>query len=235
MNTIVTVLFDGQKHIPANSRDQFNPEYADKLYRGFKRNTTKPFEMVCISHWPQPYFKEPIRVVPFLFDTRRWTCINEIYRPDLNISNGIFMGLDTCVTGNVDELLAWHHPLAVTAVKKLRLIEGHRKKIALNAVVVFNAEKANWLWGQWLVDRTRFNRKPGLQIKFCDSEMNWLFAKLKAAHMDPVFVTDKFPGYIKSWKVEIQEKMENIGDARLVYFHGQFKPHNTPEMQGYWT
>jgi hypothetical protein len=41
------------------------------------------------------------------------------------------------------------------------------------------------------------------------------------------YLDDDFPGQVVSYKGHVEKK--GIGDARIVYFHGERKPHQLPD------
>ena len=65
MITIVTALFDGNNFGIPHTTGVYNASWVDKLYRGFKRNSIVPFEMVCLVD-KEYNFEEPIRPVKFI-------------------------------------------------------------------------------------------------------------------------------------------------------------------------
>lgn len=97
--TIATLIWDANKH----SRD-FSTHYTEldveKLYRGFARNLTIPFEFVCFTDRERS-FKEPIQIEHLSTDEPSYSNCIEPYRLGVPM---ILVGLDTVVTGNCDHL-----------------------------------------------------------------------------------------------------------------------------------
>lgn len=232
MLTVIVCLWDGGEHVPERSRI-FTPEWADKLYRGIARNYNKPFRFVCLTHYPQSSFKEPVEAISFLHDTRKWTCINEIFRPDLGIEKGIFMGLDTIITGDLTEIFDndFKNFCMIEIVK-----ERHNvlKKVICNAVVIFNAESGAKLWGRWQIDEHRIHRMSGMIIKECVSEMQWQVWAVKKLNIKMLLLNKLYPGQIASWRLTLNNDIANLKDSRIVYFHGSYKPDNCPGAWEYW-
>jgi hypothetical protein len=97
--TIATLFWQANDRSFPFSR-QYDEAWVEKLYRGFARNLTRPFQFVCYSERRRTY-REPIRQVVSLPDRPTYSdCITpyEIGQPM------ILVGLDTVVTGNIDHL-----------------------------------------------------------------------------------------------------------------------------------
>ena len=48
--TIVTALFDGRQTSVPHSTSVYNTDYVEKLYRGFERNLTVPFDFIFLAN-----------------------------------------------------------------------------------------------------------------------------------------------------------------------------------------
>ena len=64
MITIVTALFDGRNFGIPHSTEIYDASWADKLYRGIKRNTNIQFRMVCLVD-KDYQFEEDIHPIKF--------------------------------------------------------------------------------------------------------------------------------------------------------------------------
>lgn len=86
----------------------YSEEWANKLYRGFKRNLTVPFRFVCFTDRERK-FREPIEQMPL---ERRPITYGACVEPFKLDEAMIFTGLDTIVTGNCDKFAIWclEHP-----------------------------------------------------------------------------------------------------------------------------
>lgn len=108
----------------------------------------------------------------------------------------IICGLDTVVTGNVDHLADW-----CEASDRLGLPrDPYRPHIACNGVILAPAGSAR-IYNEWSGE----------------NDMDWCRAYPHA------FIDDEFPGQVVSYKGHVQRN--GLGDARIVYFHGEQKPH----------
>ena len=65
MIKIITPLFDGVAFGVPHSTNIYDATWVDKLYRAIKRNTTKPFELICLVDKEYP-IKEPVKQVKFI-------------------------------------------------------------------------------------------------------------------------------------------------------------------------
>ena len=83
--TIVTALFNGTDYGIPHSQHIYDATWVNKLYNGCKRNSTIPFEMVCLVD-RQYDIQAPVRQVLFQSQadkTAGWALLTELYRPDL--------------------------------------------------------------------------------------------------------------------------------------------------------
>lgn len=99
MLTIATLLWQANRHSRPFS-SMYDEAWVEKLYRGFARNLTQPFRMVCYVDRPRE-FAEPI-------DQRllvsREPGYGDCIQPYELGEPMILVGLDTIVTGNIDHL-----------------------------------------------------------------------------------------------------------------------------------
>lgn len=114
----------------------------------------------------------------------------------------ILVGLDTVVTGNCDELADW-----CLSGKPLALprdpFAPHR---SCNGVaLVPDGKKSIYDWHQG------------------ENDMDWLRAQ------PHVFIDDVLPGQVKSYKGYVRQ--EGLSDERIVYFHGEEKPHQLENVE----
>lgn len=96
--TIATLLWDATTASFHYSRC-YDESWAEKLYRGFARNLSRPMKMVCFVDRLRE-FKEPIEQILIEGAPGYASCIQP-YKLDVPM---IVVGLDTIVTGNCDEL-----------------------------------------------------------------------------------------------------------------------------------
>lgn len=189
MVTVVCAFYEGV-HVPTFSRC-YTPDWVERLYRGVQRHYTKPFEFLCYTDRAYA-FTEPIRQMP-LTHTRWATCLQQCFAAP--VERMVFMGLDTVITGNVDEIFAYEGALAVP-------IDPYRPGKACSGVVLCPS-------------------RPDIAATQAENDM------LALEPHPHEFLDDLFPGQIVSYKAHVRE--QGLGDARIVYFHGDPKPHQLQE------
>jgi hypothetical protein len=77
----------------------YSEAWVEKLYRGFKRNLTKPFRFVCFVDRERK-FKEPIEQMPLEHRPIGYGSCIEPFKLNEPM---IFCGLDTVIVGNCDK------------------------------------------------------------------------------------------------------------------------------------
>lgn len=120
----------------------------------------------------------------------------------------ILVGLDTVVTGNIDHLADY----CMTADKIALPRDPYAPHRACNGVALVPA-------GMEAIAKDHRG----------ENDMEWLRAKPHA------FLDDLWPGQVVSWKGRVEKF--GAGDARLIYFHGERKPHQMPNnalIQEHW-
>lgn len=120
----------------------------------------------------------------------------------------ILCGLDTVVTGNCDEFAAYCLSAPLIALPR----DPVHPKQACNGVSFVPAGKRH-VWERW----------------HGENDMDHMRAQ---AH---VFIDDMWPGQVVSYKGSV--KRVGLEDARIVYFHGEEKPHqlgDRPWIREHW-
>lgn len=187
---IATLLWDANIHSLHYSR-MYDESWVEKLYRGVARHITRPFSFVCFTD-KEREFKEPIVQMMIDGEPNYASCIQP-YK--LNVPM-ILMGLDTIITGSIDELADY-------------CFYGDRLAVPRDP---FYPEKV--CNGVALVP-------GGMKERMYDAfdgrnDMEWVRAQ-------QVDVIDKlFPGQVQSYKGHVERN--GLGDTRIVYFHGERKP-----------
>ena len=139
MITVATLLWEPNDKSLRTSR-MYDETWADKLYRGFARNLTRPFRMVCYSEKPRT-FAEPIECIASLPEKPGYSdCI----RPyELN-EPMILVGLDTVITGNIDHLADYCLTGRYIALPR----DPYAKHQACNGVALVTAGNRH-VWESW--------------------------------------------------------------------------------------
>lgn len=194
MLTIATLMWK-----PNNSSKSFSHCYSEawveRLYRGFERNLTKPFNFVLFTD-EKRHFAEPLKQIvdPTLGSGGYGDCI----RPYSLGKPMILVGLDTVVTGNIDHLAEYALKEKIFALPR----DPFRLTQACNGVALVPKGHKN-------IGLTHAGQ----------NDMEWV------RNFKHVFIDDLFPGHVVSYKGTIKKRHNRLDDARIVYFHGQEKPH----------
>ena len=232
MITVVTALFDGNSFGIPHTTDVYNASWVDKLYRGLKRNTSVPFELVCLVDKDYP-FEEPIVPVGFLSGNNTvggWSILLEMYRPDLSRDWRITIGLDTIITGNVDCYLEPDKDFAMVN-------DPMHKNEVCNALTWCSPNSAQIIWDvwtrekQWVIEHCRLplQEYKGGRVTWTPSEMILLRKLFNTKN--PVPIIDNIHKGIYSYKCHILKYPNLLQSARIVYFHGVPKPHEISDQE----
>lgn len=192
----VATLFWQSNHRSQSFSSMYDEEWVEKLYRGFNRNLSHPFRFVCYSDKKRSYVHPEIEeariksLVPSYAD-----CIQP-YEIDGPL---MLVGLDTVITGNLDELAEHCH----TSDKLALPIDPYFPYQACNGVALVPQ-------GHTLIAAKHKGQ----------NDMEWV-------RKFPHDLIDKlFPGQVLSWKAHVEKR--GLGDGRIIYFHGDRKPHQFP-------
>ena len=218
MIKIITCLFDGVVFGVPHSTNIFDATWVDKLYRAIKRNTTKPFELICLVDKEYP-IKEPVKQVKFIEQANvsvGWSLLVEMYRPDITSDRRVTIGLDTIIMDNIDDILEIDSDIAMLA-------DPCVPKEICNAITWCSPETAKFIWDVWTNKREWVYENCKFITKDAVSEMV-LLRKLFDQDGEALRVDNIHEG-IYSYKVHIIENPDLIENAKIIYFHGEPKPH----------
>ena len=241
--TIVTALFDGRHTGVPHTTGVYDTAYVEKLYRGFKRNLTIPFDFVCLVD-KNYIFQEDIKAVRFKrsVDQYGWMSLMEMYRPEICEGIRLTVGLDTIITGPVDDILQ-------AQVSKLAVCTDpmYPDKIC-NAITLSTPEFCEEFWGMWEGNEVKLIPDSKLVLENvapAPSEM----VLMRKYYGDSPCIDKVFPNRILSYKVHVKEnehpidKLEGVSHnvyqnrlklierSSIIYFHGWPKPHNIAEQR----
>lgn len=102
MITIATLFWQANDKSLSFSR-QYTEQWVERLYRGFARNLTQPFNFVCYTDRTRT-FAEPIEQRQIASANPGYADCIQPYEMGVPM---ILVGLDTVVTGNCDHLADW--------------------------------------------------------------------------------------------------------------------------------
>lgn len=203
MIVVSCVLFEGID-VKTNSAGVFTPEWVDRLYRGVRRHLTVPFRFVC--YVDQEYdFQEPIESRPLVLPHRNMLSLLEVFRETEHKT--VFMGLDTIITGNIDFLAEFDG---------FWMLDDPYFDRPCSGVMVFDPQPDIWaeIEKQHQDIATRDLNEWGMA-----SDMAYL------AHHHPRRLDGVAHGVL-SYKAHLMGAPYNIKHTRIVYFHGEPKPHD---------
>ena len=224
--TIVVALFDGRQTSVPHSVGIYDESWVEKLYRGIERNYSGTFDFVCITD-KNYKFKENIRSVRFSrsVDQYGWMSLMEWYHPDICTGKRVTMGLDTIITGSLDDIFDWEGDAAVAVCQ-----DPYHPNEICNAMTLATPIFCEEIWNYWLDNENQIINE--CRLLGAPSEMV-LLRKLYSAspRLDTIF-----KGKILSYKVHIRDHWERVKDTSIIYFHGVPKPHQVNErwIQEYW-
>jgi hypothetical protein len=191
---VATLLWDANDRSFPFSR-AYDETWAEKLYRQVARNLTRPFRFVVWTDRDRA-FAEPA------IEQRRITTAKPSY-PDCvqpyeasDEAPMILMGLDTMVVGDIDALADYCETGELLALPR----DPYHPDRACNGVALIPAGHG-FVWNEW-------NRST--------DDMT------RCREVEHVLIDDLFPGWVRSYKGAV--KLFGLGDARVVYFHGEEKP-----------
>ena len=212
--TIVTALFDGHWTGVPHSVGIYDESWVDKLYRGIERNLTIPFEFICLTEKTRR-FLEPIKQVRFSrsVDQYGWMSLMEWYRPDLCTGNRCTIGLDTIITGPLDDIFNYKPE------KVALCTDPYHPHLICNAITLSTPAFAEEIWNIWLNNEQKILTE--CTLFGAPSEM----VLLRKLYGNSPRIDDMFPGRIVSYKVNIVPMNIAVEDTSIIYFHGEPKPH----------
>lgn len=113
----------------------------------------------------------------------------------------ILCGLDTIITGNIDHLADY----CLTADRMALPRDPYHPSRSCNGVCLVPGG----------LERIASDHRG-------QNDMEWLRG------FPHTFIDDLFPGQVHSFKGAVRDR--GLGDSRIVYFHGQEKPHQLPHV-----
>ena len=142
--TIVTALFDGRQTGVPHSTGVYDTAYVEKLYRGFKRNLTIPFDFICLVD-KNYIFQEDIKAVRFKrsVDQYGWMSLMEMWLPEICDGIRLTVGLDTIITGKLDDIVT------AKVLKLAVCTDPYFPHLICNAITLSTPEFCEEFWGMW--------------------------------------------------------------------------------------
>ena len=172
--------------------DVYNEEWVYKLKRNLEKNTTVPFEFVCISNSPL----EGIKTIPSNQGTGWWAKM-ELFNPAIK-GRVHYIDLDTSFTGNVDFFL--------NEKENLLYRDVYYPKQKETEMFILDEHMRRIVWNFWNKDpeACMFNFKGDGRI------VNFLLGN----HVKSL--QDKYPGKLINWR-ELKNEVLPIGTKVLTF------------------
>lgn len=151
-------------------------------------------------------FDEPIEQEQLQSKPPNYGCFIEPYRLNEPM---VLVGLDTVITGNIDHMADY--------------CADEENKLALPRDPYFPEKVCTGVALVPAGNRDVFDAWTG------QNDMAWMRIRAEIAYLD-----DVFPGQVVSFKCHVRE--HGVGDARIVYFHGEPKMHglDDPAILAHW-
>lgn len=213
MLKIATCLWDANEHSPENSRC-FDYTWVDKLYRGFRKNLTVPFEFFLFTDRGRTV-NVNVNQVRLETDDPDFGSMIEPFKMGGPL---IVCGLDTVVVGNVDHLARY-----CFRDNKLGLPrDPYQPDRSINAIALVPSGHTH-VWREWRGQ----------------NDMDWL-RNFQWSAIDDFFpgqvASAKY--HLGVAKQPPHEGPSELPEpTRIVYFHGKPKPHelgHLPWVKEHW-
>ncbi len=185
-------------------------------------------------------FEPGIEIQPFALPYRNYFSICEIFRPDLDLGRAFFTGLDTIITGSLDEIMGYGGQYGL-----LNNVPRHRLRRKAwrdfwprvrfgNGVVMWAPEVGRQLWETYIEQPEHWHRTTVMPGHKAGSEMAFM---CEQAPVTPDALDSLYPDQIVSFRRGGIKKHKRVKNARIVYFHGFDKPHTIaghPVVRSHW-
>lgn len=202
MNTaIVCVLKSG---------GDYDIDYIIKLKNMIDRNTTAPYEFVCLTD--MDIDKNICKSIKLIYGYPGWWSKIELFRSGLiNAKQIIYFDLDTIVLKNIDDLLNFQHNFSALYPWNER---SRQNGLYASGMMAWkNNNTFSFLFDQ-------FDSKEIKKYRKGDQE--YISRTLENNDKKPEFFQSLFPG-IYSYKRNCKEQLPE--DARIICFHGKPRLH----------
>lgn len=178
----------------------YSDEWAVRLFAGFRRNLTVPTRSVLFTDWARDL---PAFIEQIVDPSVGSNGYGDCIRPFCLNEPMIFAGLDTVVVGNCDKFARYCFESDKMALPS----HPNHPELAINGVVFCPA-------GQ----RRIFDEWRG------ENDMEWL-RQFPHERMEKLW-----SGRVISVKHGLKKNRALPGPARIVYFHGEAKPHKLENL-----
>jgi hypothetical protein len=215
--------------------DLYGPSYVNKLFWGFKRNTTVPFDFHCFTEKPEEIHPDVFtHSLPHHLPGVGWWQKLYLFSKEIPVKGRIFyVDLDTLITGNVDDLISYDKGfVCLRDLFLARMSHNYRDKFGTakeavgSGVLSWEAGRHSHLWES-------FMRNPIAAVRSLHphGDQKWI----QKHEPKRTYWQDIFPNRMVSFKVHCRNGLAK--NARIVCYHG--KPsipesiNTTTRVQGY--
>jgi hypothetical protein len=211
MLTVATLLWDANENSLPFSR-MYDESWVEKLYRGFARNLTVPFQFRCFTDRPRIWQEAAIKTS--LLRNAGKPDYASCIEPFMLNQPMILVGLDTVILRNIDHLANYCLTSKMLALPR----DPFHWSRACNGVCLVP--------GGW--EQIYTTHAAG------QNDMEWLRT------FPHQFIDDIFPGSVKSYKGHVRGMTEHFkgvpqgfDGVDICYMHGVPKQHqmNTPDNE----
>ena len=150
-------------------------------------------------------------------DQYGWMCMVDVYRPELCTTKRFTIGLDTIITGPLDDIFEHNTRIGLCG-------DPYTPQWICNAVTLASPEFCEEYWNLWagntqnIMDNCLFFNVP--------SEM----AVLRKYYNNVERLDRTFPGKILSYKAHVLPNPYVVENSSIVYCHGEPKPHQITDV-----
>lgn len=192
--------------------------YVNALANAIKKNTTLPYEFVCLTDSTDSFDESVHKVIPLRHALPGWWSKMELFnQPHFRGKTIVFIDLDTVIVGNIDFLID-HHSTIFMALNDFYTLSNLG-----SGLMVFRGEAFNHIYAE-------FMRRPIHNIRNIPTGDQTFIESIIGPH-GFARIQSEFPNKVVSFKKHCRygNDFTNLflpEDARVVCFHGVPKPHN---------
>lgn len=173
-------------------------EYVAKLKAGIEANFTGAYSLHVLTEDDCPE------------GLHGWWNKLTMFQPGRFEGRCVYFDLDTVITGNLDDLMAYDGPFAA-------LRDVWQPGQLGSSVMTWTAGELDHVWDAWVAADCPQDDPRGDQA--------WITEHMPMA----LRLQDLLPGQLGSWKANFGMDAANIpATTRVCFFHGQPRPHETP-------